>query len=126
MRTVIPMVWLMACATSEPTTATDVLGTDTDTDATETGADGCAAPTAGDDWAWTGECPGMETPCELAVDGCALSIAYSSGMSMGMPTGAAVAGSDVTFDSGGCVGTVVDADTIEGTCSSGCTFALTR
>jgi hypothetical protein len=50
-------------------------------------------------------------------------------MSMGMPTGGVVTGTDVQFGGGsvtGCVGTVLDADTIEGTCSGGCTYTLSR
>lgn len=100
-------------------------------------ADGGAAPqcvdiTAGDDWAWTGECPQMYTPCDIVVKECSFTIDYEAdgGMTMGMPFGGVIDGDVVTFndDSGlsGCVGTVIDADTIEGSCGIGCTFTLSR
>lgn len=84
-------------------------------------------------WAFNGQCPQMRTPCELtAVDesACSFSIAYASGMTMGMPYAMTVTGADVSFGDGdsvtGCVGTVVDGDTITGTCDGGCAFTLDR
>jgi hypothetical protein len=95
---------------------------------TEDNEPACDTMTAGEDWAWRGECPQMLTPCEIEVDGCSLSIAYSSGMTMGMPNGGEISGDQITFTGGNydnCVGTLEDADTISGSCD-GCTFTLTR
>lgn len=118
-----------ADADTDADTDTD---TDTDTDAdtdSDTDAD-CTPITPGDDWAWTGECPQMTTPTEIAVSGCELTIAYSSGMTMGMPYSATVSGTTVTFADDdsvtGCVGTAESSDKIEGSCDGGCTFKLKR
>ena len=144
--TALPFLLLCACPPSEPTSATTKDDADSDTDSdsdadadadsdsdsdadTDTGAAGCDPVSSGTDWAWTGECPGMDTPCEIVVSGCEMSIDYSSGMSMGMPIAGLVAGSEVTFTGGtvpGCVGTVIDPDTIEGSCGDGCTYTLSR
>lgn len=91
----------------------------------------CSRLRGGDDWAFDGECPQMHTPCEVAVDGCALTISYeATGMTMGMPYAATIDGDLVTFEDGdlleGCTGTVLDARTIEGSCAGGCTFSLSR
>lgn len=155
MRLVFPCFLLLGCPPGEPTSATTKdsdtdadSDTDTDTDAdsdadsdgdadadsdadTDTGtiAPGCDAVNTGNDWAWRGECPGMLTPCEITVSDCSMTIGYSSGMTMGMPTSGTIDGSTVTFSGGsvaGCVGTVTDPDSIEGSCGSGCTFTLTR
>jgi hypothetical protein len=122
---------LAACNADDSASDTDAVGdtdgggdTDTDTDVEPT----CDAMTAGEDWAWRGECPQMLTPCEIEVDGCTISIAYSSGMTMGMPDGGEIEGNEITFTGGSydnCVGTLEDADTISGSCD-GCTFTLTR
>lgn len=155
MRAAISLALLVACAKSEDpsattlTTDTSDADTDTDTDAdTDADADSdsettptadtgttatppsCDAVNPGTDWAWNGACPQMLTACEIEVTDCELTIAYSSGMSMGMPTGAVVSASEVTFNAAGsvdgCVGTVIDADSIEGTCAGGCAFTLSR
>ncbi len=118
-------------------TAADDSGTtgdtgNTDTGKTDTGTLACASLSTGDDWAWNGQCPQMRTPCDIVADGCAFTIDYAAdgGMTMGMPTGGTIAGDTVTFseDNGvtGCTGTVIDADTVEGTCDGGCTFTLSR
>ena len=93
--------------------------------------DTCGLESA-DDWAWTGECPQMTTPCDLECADGVLAIDYAAdgGMTMGMPYGGTVEGSTVTFDDGdtilGCVGTIEDLNTITGTCEGGCTFTLSR
>ncbi len=89
----------------------------------------CDGMTAGEDWTWDGDCPRMPTPCEVQVEGCAIIIGYSSGMTMDMPRGGEIVGNTITFiDSGiaGCVGTLEDADHVSGSCESGCTFTLYR
>lgn len=89
----------------------------------------CAAVTSGDDWAWSGQCPGMLTPCTVEVDGCKVTVDYGGGMDMGMPTRGTIEGDEITFHGGavdGCAGTVVTRRRIEGTCDGGCTFALER
>lgn len=92
----------------------------------------CAALNSGDDWAWSGACPQMRTPCDIVVDGCSLAIDYSAdgGMTMGMPYEATVSGDTITFADGdsvtGCEGTIEDADTVSGTCDGGCAFTLRR
>lgn len=102
-------------------------GPDTDTD-----PGSCDPMSSGNDWAWSGQCPGMVTPCDITVDGCAVTIDYSAdgGMTMGMPYSATISGSTVTFaddnTKSGCVGTLDDPDTITGTCDGGCTFTLSR
>jgi len=72
----------------------------------------------------------MSTPCEIIVSGCDLTIAYSSGMTMGMPYGGVIEDDSITFfddnNLEGCVGTLSDADNASGACGDGCTFALTR
>lgn len=104
---------------------------DTDTGTGDTGP-ACATMNSGDDWAWSGECPGMTTPVVISVDGCALTLDYDAvgGMTMGMPYSATIEGDVVTFadDNGvdGCVGTVDTADKITGSCADGCTFKLKR
>ncbi len=103
-----------------------------DTDSSNANTGECAAVNSGTNWAWDGQCPQMVTPCDIVVDGCSLTIDYAAdgGMTMGMPYSGTVSGTTVTFAAGdevtGCVGTVVDADTIEGTCGDGCTFTLER
>jgi hypothetical protein len=51
-------------------------------------------------------------------------------MDMGLPEGAMVDGSAVTFDDGdsvtGCEGTVEDANTLSGTCDGECSWTLER
>lgn len=103
-----------------------------DSQADDSGADdtapACATVNSGDNWAWNGACPQMRTPCEIEVSGCEMAIAYSSGMTMGMPYAGAIEGDTITFEDGdyvdGCVGTVVAADEITGTCADGCEFTL--
>ena len=74
----------------------------------------------------------MRTPCDIVVDGCSFTIDYEAdgGMTMGMPTGGTIEGDTVTFteDNGvtGCTETIIDADTVEGTCDGGCTYTLSR
>lgn len=93
---------------------------------------GCDAVSSADDWYWQGQCPQMVTPCDLVVSGCTLSIDYAAdgGMTMGMPYSGTIDGATVTFADDntvdGCVGTVMSPDRIEGSCGSGCTFALRR
>lgn len=99
-------------------------------DTAEDTAPACAEMNSGEDWVWSGECPQMRTPCDIVVDGCALSIDYTAdgGMTMGMPYAGTLAGSTVTFEDGdtvtGCVGTLESADKLTGTCDGGCTFTL--
>ena len=118
---------LIACTGASPDSS--VADSSDSVDTVDTGP-ACTALTTADDWAWEGECPQMTTPCELSVNACAVSIAYSSGMDMNMPYSATVSGDTVTFDDNstvtGCVGTITGPDTIEGTCGSGCTFTLQR
>lgn len=137
-------VFLLACSGDAPNDTANAddsaadADTDTDTDA-DTDSDGdsdtgpeCATVEPGDDWAWSGQCSQMGTPVVITVDGCELTLDYSSvgGMTMGMPFSATVEGDIVTFadDNGvdGCVGTVERADKITGTCEDGCTFSLKR
>ena len=156
MRSVFVFLVMVACGKTEPTSATTPQDTDTtDTETTPptdtetdlpptdsgssstTGDTGggttppaCDSVNAGNDWAWRGSCPGMLTPCTVQVTGCQLAIGYPGGMTMGMPTGGLVAGSDVSFNGAngvtGCAGTVTDPDSMEGTCDGGCSFTLTR
>ncbi len=139
--------------TDTPPTETDTTETDTedsDTDGSTAGHTGtvthsasttptadtgpaapaCDTVNSGTDWAWRGACPGMRTPCEIVVTGCQMAITYPGGMSMGMPTGGLVTGSDIRFNNNGvagCVGTVLDPDSIQGTCQNGgCAFTLER
>ncbi len=104
-------------------------GSDTgDTNDTAT----CEAVSSGTDWAWNGDCPRMRTPCDIVVTECSFEIDYEAdgGMDMDMPHSATVVGSTVTFGDDnsvtGCTGTVLNADSIEGTCDSGCEFTLSR
>jgi hypothetical protein len=103
---------------------------DTDgTNDTDAESSACDEVTAGDDWAWSGSCIGMTMGCEIVRDGCELTITCS-GMDMGLPEGAMVDGSAVTFDDGdsvtGCEGTVEDANTLSGTCDGECSWTLER
>ncbi len=126
--TYLLLVMLTACK-GEDAVETDLLDTDVEDTEVEDTEPPCATVTSGEDWAWNGECPQMRTPCEIEVTGCAMTIAYSSGMTMGMPNEATVDGDTVTFSGGsvpGCGGTVEDADTIRGSCADGCTFTLER
>lgn len=119
----------LACATK-----TDDTGETADT--AETGETGdtntCDTLTSGTDWAWDGACPQMPTPCDIVVTGCSLAIDYEAdgGMTMGMPFAGTISGDTITFEDGdmvtGCVGTIVDADHVTGSCDSGCTFELFR
>lgn len=117
---------LLACGTSahDVDSAADLGETAEDT------APACAVLDPGEDWAWNGDCPQMRTPCEIVVDGCDVEIAYSSGMTMGMPYAGTIDGDTITFQDGdtvdGCVGTVEDADKVTGSCGGGCTFTLRR
>ncbi|MBM4389615.1 MAG: hypothetical protein FJ090_00725 [Deltaproteobacteria bacterium] len=129
--------FLLACFTGDTTASADTAGgTDTgntadsgDTNDTEPT---CATVESGDNWAWGGECPQMVTPCDIVVTECALAIDYDAdgGMTMGMPFSGTIEGDTVTFanDNGvdDCVGTVIAADEIEGSCKGGCTFTLER
>lgn len=113
------LVLLYACATSiDPADAGD---------SADTAA--CATLTAGA-WSWDGACPQMPTPCTLSVSECAVTLDYGAGgMTMGMPYGGTIEGDTITFADdntvSGCVGTILDADTIEGSCD-GCDFTLAR
>lgn len=110
----------------------DSTGTSDDSTAEESQAPACATITPGDDWAWEGRCPRMTTPVAITVDECTLTLDYASvgGMTMGMPYSATIEEDAVTFGDGdsvtGCVGTVISADSIEGTCDGPCTFTLSR
>lgn len=90
----------------------------------------CDVLRSGDDWAFTGECPQMMTPCEVEFDACKLHITYSSGMTMGMPFKATIEGDVVTFKDGdvvtGCVGTIESKNLVTGTCDGECSFTLER
>lgn len=118
---------LLACAGVDDSDVTVAAPEEVDSDSGQ-----CAMVNSGTNWAWDGACPQMVTPCDMVVDGCSLAIDYDAdgGMTMGMPYSGSVSGTTVTFadddDVKGCVGTVVDADTIEGTCGNGCTFTLER
>lgn len=134
----LPMLTLLllACATgTDSTDKADSGAADTADTADTSGGDtapACSTVNSGDDWAWSGECPGMTTPVAITVDGCAMTLDYDSvgGMTMGMPYSATIDGDTVTFaddDSvDGCVGTVETADKITGSCDGGCTFKLKR
>lgn len=102
---------------------------DTDGTADTDGSAACDEVAAGDDWAWSGSCIGMTMGCEIVRDGCELTITCS-GMDMGLPEGAMVDGSAVTFDDGdsvtGCEGSVEDANTLSGTCDGECSWTLER
>ena len=122
---------LAGCPDDSKDTDTGPTTTDTDGGDTDVNTDvgGCDSMNAGDDWAWDGACPMMLTPCEIEVTECSLTIAYSSGMTMGMPESGTIDGSTVTFTGGtvdGCTGELIDADNIEGSCADGCTFTLSR
>jgi hypothetical protein len=118
---------LIAC------TGGDTADTGKTTDTSDTGTSAaCATMSSGTDWAWDGECPQMVTPCDIVVTECSFVIDYEAdgGMTMSMPFGGVIVDDQVTFnnDNGvtGCVGTLVDADTVEGSCADGCTFTLSR
>ena len=100
-----------------------------DTSVEDSGAT-CDPMNSGEDWDFRGQCPGMQTPCEILVDGCSLTITYSSGMTMGMPYAGTIEGSTIHFEDGdsvlGCVGTLEDEDNVTGTCEGGCEFTLRR
>jgi len=121
---------LLGCVGGDDTKTDDTAPVDDTSGETDTPA--CAEVASGDDWAWTGECPQMRTPCDIVVTECELVIDYDAdgGMTMGMPHGGAAAGDTVTFTDDstvtGCVGTILSADEIEGTCDDGCTFTLRR
>ena len=110
----------------------DTSDTNDTNDTNDTGNGTCEPVTSGTDWAWKGGCPRMRTPCDIVVTECSLAIDYEAdgGMDMDMPHAATVVGSTVTFADDnsvtGCVGTVQNADSIEGTCDGGCDFTLTR
>lgn len=141
---------LLACATgagSDPVDTSRGDGADTSSDDTSETSNGdtsggdtsggdtapaCVTVNSGDDWAWTGECPGMTTQVVVTVKGCAMALDYDAvgGMTMGMPYSATIDGDVVTFADDdtvdGCVGTVETADKITGSCDGGCTFRLKR
>ena len=119
-------VWLTLAALACNGGETDAPG---DTEATIDTEPACAELTTGEDWAFHGECPQMTTPCEITFDACGIRITYASGMTMGMPTKGTIEGDTITFRGGdyaGCVGAVVSADEVTGSCGDGCTFDLTR
>lgn len=130
------LVLLFACSTGSSTDTPDDTSQADSADTADTGsgdtAPTCSTVSPGDDWAWSGECPGMTTPVVVEVDGCTLTLDYDAvgGMTMGMPYSATIEGDAVTFadDNGvdGCVGTVETADKITGSCADGCTFKLKR
>lgn len=97
--------------------------------ACDNGSGTCEQITVGSGWAWSGPCLGMTMACEIAGDGCDFTITCT-GMEMGLPEMASVAGDTITFDDGseirGCQGTVTDADTLSGTCEGGCAWTLER
>lgn len=124
---------LLACTGSKESAPVDSSKNTDSQGTTDTGPTDstplCESMTSGEDWAWEGECPQMTTPCEIVVTGCGFTIGYSSGMTMGMPSGGSIAGTAVSFTGGsvrGCEGTLEDADHISGSCASGCTFTLSR
>ena len=119
------LVQLLACSgDTKSGDASDTSGVESDLS--------CSLMNSGTDWEWTGECPQMTTPCDVEVDGCALTIDYEAdgGMTMGMPVGGTIEGDTITFTDGdsvtGCVGTIEGADQVSGTCGDGCTFSLRR
>jgi hypothetical protein len=137
MQRLAPFFFLLACsgkAAEDTSSAADDTSevTDTNTDTDTDTEPACATLNSGDDWAWTGECPQMRTPCDIVVTGCSLTIDYAAdgGMTMGMPYAATIDGDTITFEDGdsvpGCVGTVVSADEVTGSCEDGCTFTLKR
>ncbi len=116
--------------TSVDTGASDTA--ETGDSAGEDTAPACETVNEGDDWAWSGDCPGMTTPVVITVDECELTLDYEAvgGMTMGMPYSGTVEGDVVTFANDNsvkdCVGTVAKADKITGTCKGGCEFTLRR
>lgn len=116
---------LLATACSGGKTAPD--GSSADTATPTTSPPACERVAQGDGWEWSGACIGMTMGCEIATDGCALTVTCS-GMDMGLPETAIVDGENVVFDDGpslsGCVGTVEDRNTLSGTCDGGCTWTL--
>ena len=134
-------LFLYACsvggdtAKAEDTSSADAdTDTDTDTDADADADTGpaCSTVNSGDDWAWTGDCPGMTTPVAITVEGCEMTLDYDSvgGMTMGMPYSGTIDGDTVTFADDdkvkGCTGTVDTEDKITGSCKDGCTYKLKR
>ena len=121
------------CGDKDDTEGADDSGSQ-DTSAEDTNAEDsgstCDPMNSGEDWGFRGQCPGMQTPCEILVDACSLTITYSSGMTMGMPYAGTIEGDAITFEDGdsvtGCVGTLEDADNVSGTCDGGCEFTLRR
>ena len=132
--TAAALVCLSACGTSAPTDSSPDTADVADTADSGGGdtAPACVTVTPGEDWGWRGECPGMGTPVAILVDGCHLTLDYDAvgGMTMGMPRSGDLVGDAVTFADDnsvkGCTGTVLDADSIEGTCGDGCTYTLKR
>lgn len=127
---------ILACINSgDPSANSDSGATDTAEAGNSDGggtAPACATVNAGDDWAWSGECPQMNTPVVVTVDGCAMTLDYDAvgGMTMGMPYSAAITSDSVIFADdnsvSGCVGTVETADKITGSCGDGCVYTLKR
>jgi hypothetical protein len=124
MRMMIPLLFLATGCGDK-----DNSGADDTQDTQDTGAT-CDPMNSGEDWDFQGQCPGMQTPCEILVEGCSLTINYSSGMTMGMPYAGTIEGSTIHFEDGdsvlGCVGTLEDEDNVTGTCDGGCEFTLRR
>ena len=63
-----------APADTRDTNSTD----DTSAGGDDTAASACAVVTPGTDWAWSGECPQMRTPCDILVADCVMSIDYAA------------------------------------------------
>lgn len=133
----LALLVFLACGDkdADDTGATDggaIDGGATDGGAGDGGAGQCDPMRSGTDWAWDGQCPMMVTPCDIVVDGCSLTIDYEAdgGMTMGMPYTGTISGDQISFEDGdsvdGCTGTLIDPDTVEGSCAGGCTFTLTR
>ncbi len=120
---------LLACSGSGKTNNGDSASTNTDSSADSGMGDtagACSTVTAGS-WTWSGACPQMDTPVTVAVSGCDMTLTYGS-MDMGMPGGASIVGTAVTFTNDNsvknCTGTVESATKIEGSCDGGCTYKL--
>lgn len=119
---------LLACPATDDSAKAD---TNSDTN-TDTGTPAvCSELSSATDWYWNGTCPQMVTPCDIVVDGCTLTIDYEAdgGMTMGMPYSGTIDGDTITFADGdgptGCVGTIISAGEVTGTCD-GCEFTLER
>ena len=125
----LSLILLIACVGGTKSDDSADTSGDSGSGDTDTGPT-CSTLNSGDDWAWSGACPQMRTPCDIVVDGCSLTIDYAAdgGMTMGMPYEATINGDMITFVDGdsvtGCVGTIEDADTVSGTCDGGCAFTL--